>query len=179
MKINLVLKEEHLLSSKNINKKITLLLFAYCNNNHMMGIDPRVYFVITLSMIITGVLIGAGVLVSRAITGLSAVMGREEDESFWGAFSGGFIDGAVGSLAVALTAAIPGVGGILAGAGLAFVNGFTGSALRLSGTVIGATKLARFIDASKISVLGVAITGYLIYYSFPSVNKIRNTKESR
>lgn len=163
------------------------------------------------SAILTLLAIVAGVLVSGVITGLGSAMGREDDESFWGAFTGGFIDGAVGSLAVALTAALPGVGGILAGAGLAFVggfvgnavgqgisygfdnidfrasalqggisalvNGFTGVALRISGVVSGATKFAKFINASKISALGVAITGYFTYYSFPSANKIRRRKE--
>ena len=47
----------------------------------------------------------------------------------------------------------------------------------MSGTISGATKLAKFIVASKISALGVAITGYLTYYSFPSANKIRVKKK--
>lgn len=49
-------------------------------------------------------------------------------------------------------------------------------AIGMSGIVSGATKLTRFINAAKIFELGVAITGYLTYYSFPSANKIRKVK---
>ncbi|MGM9970829.1 MAG: hypothetical protein ACI35W_00270, partial [Anaeroplasmataceae bacterium] len=99
-------------------------LYAYCNNNPVMYLDGDGH-----SAILTLLAIAAGVLVSGAITGLSAAAGREDDESFWGAFTGGFIDGAVGSIALAVGLATGGIGGLIVTAGLSFAGGFFGNAV--------------------------------------------------
>lgn len=89
------------------------------------------------------------------------------------AFAGGFAGNFVGQFISYGFNNIDYKASALQGGISAFVNVFTGGVLRMSGTVTGVSKLARFIDASKISALGVAITGYLTYYSFPSANRIR------
>lgn len=70
-----------------------------------------------------------GILLSGLLTGLSSAANRLEDESFWGAFTSGFIDGAVGSLAVAAGLAIPGLIGILAAVSIGAAGGGLGNAV--------------------------------------------------
>ncbi len=150
-------------------------------------------------------LICAEIFVSGAITGLSAAAGRAEDESFWGAFAGGFVDGAFGSVALAIGLATGGVGGFIATAGLSFMGGFIGNAVSqkisyghvqiglcfLQGGISafansfvyggflyadiieGIRWIDKFGDALKISTVGIGLTSYVSYYSFPSVNKLR------
>ena len=117
------------LNSDSINylepQNITCLnLFAYCNNNPVMYVDENGNFAI--STIISCIV---GILLSGLLTGLSSAANRLEDESFWGAFTSGFIDGAVGSLAVAAGLAISGPLSIIAAVLIGAVGGGLGNAV--------------------------------------------------
>ena len=98
-------------------------LFSYCKNNPVTYVDENGNF-----GILAGILLAiAGSLVCGAINGLAAMGSKEEDESNLGAFLGGFIDGAVGTLAVAAGVATGGGAGIAIAAGFSFLGGFLGN----------------------------------------------------
>ena len=98
-------------------------LFNYCHNSPIMYMDENGNF-----GILAGILLAiVGSLVSGAINGLAAMGSKEEDESNLGAFLGGFIDGAVGTLAVAAGVATGGGAGIAIAAGFSFLGGFLGN----------------------------------------------------
>ena len=115
------------LNSDSINylepQNITCLnLFAYCNNNPVMYVDENGH--IAISTIISCIV---GILLSGLLTGLSSAANRLEDELFWGAFTSGFIDGAVGSLAVAAGLAIHCPLGLIAAALIGACGGGLGN----------------------------------------------------
>ena len=92
-------------------------LYQYCNNDPVNYSDGSGHFPILACL--------AGILLSGAIVGLSAMVNKQEDESALGAFVGGFIDCAIGSIAVAAGVAIAGGTGIA----LAFIIGAAGGAI--------------------------------------------------
>lgn len=176
-------------------------LYAYCLNNPVMYSDPTGQSVIGISLAI------AGVLVSGAINGFIAADSRPEGESYWGAFAGGFIDGAIGSIGVAAGLATGGPLGLVVSAFISAIGGFTGSVvsqqisygstdwyvalmqggvsalynsamyigLASTGIVSGVRWINRFVDALKISSIGVSASLYFANLSFPSLNLLRRS----
>ena len=181
-----------------------LNLYAYCLNNPVMYSDPTGHSVIGILLAI------AGVLVSGAINGFIAADSRPEGESYWGAFAGGFIDGAIGSIGVAAGLAFGAIPGFFVAAGISYVGGFVGSivsqqisygnvdfrvaamqggvsllynsvmyaGLATAGIVAGVKWVSRFIDALKISGIGVSLSLYFANLSFPSMNYLRWNKQN-
>lgn len=98
-------------------------LYTYCYNDPINYVDENGIF-----GILTGILLTiAGSLVSDAINGLVAMAGKEEYESYLGAFLGGFIDGTVGALAVAAGVATGGGAWIAIATVVSFVGGSIGN----------------------------------------------------
>ena len=93
-------------------------LYAYCNNNPINSSDPNGNFPFLACL--------SGVVLSGLITGVSAMVSKQEDESNLGAFVGGFIDGAVGSAAIAAGLAS---GSPLLAVGIGAVGGAIGNAV--------------------------------------------------
>ena len=181
-----------------------LNLYAYCLNNPVMYSDPTGHSVIGILLAI------AGVLVSGTINGFIAADSRPEGESYWGAFAGGFIDGAIGSIGVAAGLAFGAIPGFFVAAGISYVGGFVGSivsqqisygnvdfrvaamqggvsllynsvmyaGLATAGIVAGVKWVSRFIDALKISGIGVSLSLYFANLSFPSMNYLRWNKQN-
>ena len=98
-----------------------LNLYAYCGNDPVNMYDPDGHSAIAIILAIVGV------VASGVFTGIGAMAGKTEEESNLGAFVGGFIDGAVGAIAVAAGIATGGWGGLLITAGISFAGGFTGN----------------------------------------------------
>ena len=70
-----------------------------------------------------------GILLSGVIVGTSAMLNKQEDESALGAFVGGFIDGAIGAVAVAAGLAVPGLGGVALASIIGAGGGFLGNTI--------------------------------------------------
>ena len=149
-------------------------------------------------------------MVSGAINGFVAADSRLEGESYWGAFAGGFIDGAIGSIGVAAGLAFGAIPGFFVAAGISYVGGFVGSimsqqisygnvdfrvaaiqggvsllynsvmyaGLASANIVAGVKWVSRFIDALKISGIGVSVSLYFANLSFPSMNYLRWNKQN-
>ena len=101
------------------------------------------------------------IAISGVITGISSAAGRLEGESAIGAFVGGFIDGAIGSIAVAAGLAVSGPGGILLAACIGAIGGALGN---VTGQLISYGNVdgrAVFIQAFYSAITAGASTGIL------------------
>ena len=105
-----------------------LNLYAYCNNDPVNYADPSghdaVLFIVGL---ISSAIIG-GVISGGIAAGTASLSGGDVDAAFWG----GFVTGALSSLAVGVGMAIGGAIGLLVCGGLGFVAGATGNVLNQS-----------------------------------------------
>jgi hypothetical protein len=72
-------------------------------------------------------LILGAILLVGTIGGIVGVFGSAEDEKWYGAFIGGFINGAINTVGLAAALATGGAGAILWAGGLGFVGGFLGN----------------------------------------------------
>ena len=138
------------LDPTNINN---LNLYAYCGNDPVNMYDPSGNSAI-LACLVT-------IAISGVITGISSAAGRLEGESAIGAFVGGFIDGAIGSIAVAAGLAVSGPGGILLAACIGAIGGALGN---VTGQLISYGNVdgrAVFIQAFYSAITAGASTGIL------------------
>ena len=76
------------LAPKNING---LNLYAYCNNNPVMNVDPDGHFLLSVFLIVTGI----SALIGGISGGINAAM---SGQSFWKGFVAGAIAGAIGGM---------------------------------------------------------------------------------
>ena len=113
----------------NEGNKIVLLNYKYSIQSPFEYFTPVMYSDPDGNILTEALLIAAGLLISGTINGLITASGRHEDESFWGAFTGGFVDGVVGTIGVATGLAIGGPIGVLATLGINAIGGFAGNAL--------------------------------------------------
>ncbi len=100
-----------------------LNLFAYCNNNPIMYIDPNGNFPILLIL--------GGILIGGLISGVSSAITAPEGKRL-AAFAGGFVKGAITTVAVGFALSTGGAGGLIAAVGgfvIAAVGGFAGGFL--------------------------------------------------
>ena len=176
-----------------------LNLYTYCLNNPVEYVDPTGHSVIGILLALAGILVGG------AINGFIAADNRPEGESYWGAFTGGFIDGAIGTIGVAAGLALGGVTGFIVTAGISYFGGFIGSVVSQevsygnidlgiafaqggvsllsnsisymglvnAGIISGIKWTHRFVDALKISAVGVSSSLFLSSLSFPNFNFFR------
>ena len=103
-----------------------LNLYAYCNNNPVMYIDPTGHEFISLLLIIAGI-VGGGV-----VNGLIAGANAAEGESFGSAFLGGFVNGVISGIGLALGLTVAAYGGLpllISGGAIAASFGFAGGVL--------------------------------------------------
>lgn len=124
-----------------------------------MRMYPTGYFPILACLV--------GILLSGVIVGTSAMLNKQKDESALGAFVGGFIDGAIGAVAVAaglttgvlqMTKLFPTTGNFK----VDFVNNLAlwsgpNTPIHMGGT----------------GSIAAAVTVWFTYYGFPSANMIR------
>ena len=96
-----------------------LNLYAYCNNNPVMYVDPTGHEFISLLLIIAGI-VGGGV-----VNGLIAGANAAEGESFGSAFLGGFVNGVISGIGLAWGLSVGGPVGL----GIAIIFGFGGGFL--------------------------------------------------
>ena len=104
-----------------------LNLYAYCGNNPVMHSDPSGYIALWLLALI-------GVVASGVINGISNMMSASDEENLWGAFLGGFVEGALSSVALAVGLSI---GSLTGGAGLAIVGGIVATVGGFGAGVLG------------------------------------------
>ena len=129
-------------------------LYAYCNNNPVMGVDPSGHFVIT------ALLIGLGVGAAVGFGGTMVADYVDDGEIFNGSIGVGdyllnsLVGGLTGALVGGLIAAAPAIGGFLgsafsagsavtAGGGAVAVASTAAQALGLAGLVAGIISFAR------------------------------------
>lgn len=105
-----------------------LNLYAYCYNDPVDYADPSGHSVLLLiTGLISSALIG-GVISGGIAAGTAFLSGGDVDAAFWG----GFVTGALSSLAVGVGMAIGGGFGLLACGGIGFAAGFGGNILSQS-----------------------------------------------
>ena len=95
-----------------------LNLYAYCGNNPVMYTDPSGHVALWLLALI-------GVVASGIINGIYNMMAASDEEDLGGAFLGGFVEGALSAITLAVGLAI---GAGTGGAGLAFAGGLVATA---------------------------------------------------
>ena len=139
-------------------------LFAYCNNNPVMNADPSGNFLISLSAIIVGAIIGSSVGLAT-----TAYNDYKEDGIL---FNGNGMDYLFGGLMGAVTGAI---GGVFANANFftqLVVSSAVGSVSNIAeGFYGGTTKQFWSIDTLKLGVDG-AIQSALSFFVSKGVNKM-------
>ena len=105
-----------------------LNLYAYCNNDPVNYVDPSGHSVVLLiAGLIASVAIG-GLISGGIAAGTTALSGGDVNAAFWG----GFVTGALSSLAVGVGMAIGGGIGLLVCGGMGFTAGFSGNLLSQS-----------------------------------------------
>ena len=142
---------------------ICLNLFAYCNNNPVMYVDPTGDFAISILALIIGACIGFG---------MAAYIDSKDGQMFngdvkWYDYLGATaLGGVVGALAtIAFTASIPTFGLISSGGALSL--GITGAAeLTISGVqIIGTAGIAGLI-VMMTKIIGKS-GGYTVKHNYP------------
>ena len=100
-----------------------LNLYAYCMNNPVMYSDPEGNMALLLAAI-------AGILASGLFVGFANATTKSEEESFWGSFLGGFVEGSISALSLSIGLAVAtgtgGVGLVILGGAISAVGGFIG-----------------------------------------------------
>ena len=177
-------------------------LFSYCNNNPVMMIDDKGNFGLLSALLVGAGILVSGLFTGLS----SACSRNEDESflgAFTGGFIDGAvgsiavaIGAAGGAPAIAVACVLSFAGGFagnaigqkisygdidyrasaLQGAFSLITNTATFTGYRKMGIVNGATFGEKFIDALKISPIGVATSAYFSYYSLPNPNSIRRKK---
>jgi len=175
-----------------------LNMYAYCNNNPIMYTDE------------TGEGIGIillGLLFCGIINGVLSVGNMAEGETAWGAFAGGFVNGVLSSIGLAVGVAN---GGWLIPLVLGFAGGFFGNALtqkisygdvnwniaaisgitnglanvgmgviwNQTGLIDGKTFGARVGQMVMPSMISIGLSVYFANYVIPNFNNMRKTEKN-
>ena len=147
-----------------------LNLYAYCNNNPVMYVDPTGHEFISLLLIIAGI-VGGGV-----VNGLIAGANAAEGESFGSAFLGGFVNGVISGIGLAAglaVASLVGMPAIIAGGSIAVSLGFAGGTL---GSVTTQAISYGNVDMKVALISGALSAGTnLILYTGLGVSDIYST----
>ena len=175
-----------------------LNLYAYCGDNPVMRVDPTGtifgWLLVALGILIGGVIAGTAAAINRTegesivgaffggvIDGIFGTIGVAMGLAIGGPFGflvaagisfiGGFLGNAVnqaisfGEVDWKIAAIQGGISAV--GNSLAFIG------TKFAGLTTGETWLKRFIDALKFSDIGIGISMFLTYYSFPNPNALK------
>ena len=93
-------------------------MYAYCANNPVMHVDPSGE---------SFLLIGGAILLGGLIGGLVGVFTATDDENLWGAFAGGFVNGAINTAGLAAAIATGGTSAFAIAALTGLAGGVFGS----------------------------------------------------